>query len=293
MVAKLSTMDIHETLSSLTTERLERKGIDILKTLKQSENNWSQVLYSNVMRYLLGPHNKRAAQRLATIIPHNILMRENSSLQNIEALLLGGAGLLDIFGEDSYTRRLKQEFEHLAAKYDITPMSADSWRLTGIHTHNHPTLRLAQIASCIHQNRLSLSNLVVCKNDKDVYKLFACRASEYWVDRLAMYSNEHNISSQIGSMMSNILAINVIVPILLTYGNYVESHMLIEQSISMLHNLRAEDNIYIRKWHSKTTIARDAFFTQALIQLSTEYCKRKRCQECPLGLRIIRRKLEL
>ena len=196
LMAQLDDIHIHMLFSSLTYERMQRKGFEITKILDEMGSSWAQATYATLLRYLLGRPNRKASERLASTITHNILMRENATLwgvealllggagielgvillydqhlisalvvrigeinalYKIEALLLGGAGLLDLY-DDEFVVRLKREFEHLAAKYNIIPLKAEEWRLSGIHINNHPALRLAQLAACIHENIISISN---------------------------------------------------------------------------------------------------------------------------------------
>ena len=286
LIAGLDAIDLSMMFKDLCIERLNRKAREIEMRYEQGGCNWSQTAYSFIMYYLLGKANRTASQRLTSIVPHTLLMRENSALHKIEALLLGGAGLLDIFS-DSFAEPIKTEFQHLAAKYSITPLSADEWQLSGIHLNNHPALRLAQIAACIHNNTISISSIAGCKSDKDVHKMFSCAASDYWVDALSRHNHDRSISSKVGSVMSKIIAINAIAPLLYTYSNYVESYTINEKALDILYDSSAEDNTYIRKWHTFKPIATDAFSSQALIQLSTEYCKRGRCHECPLSRQLL------
>lgn len=287
LMAQLDDIHIHMLFSSLTYERMQRKGFEITKILDEMGSSWAQATYATLLRYLLGRANRKASERLASTITHNILMRENATLWGVEALLLGGAGLLDLY-EDEFVVRLKREFEHLAAKYNIIPLKAEEWRLSGIHINNHPALRLAQLAACIHKNIISISNFNKCKDEKDVWRLFSCEASDYWVEAITRGSSERGISSKIGYMMSHILAINVIAPLILAYSNYVDSATLNEKSLDLLYSLPAEDNVYTRHWQSVKPMARCAFDSQALIQLSTEYCARRLCKTCPLAKHFVK-----
>ena len=50
----------------------------------------------------------------------------------------------------------------------------------------------------------------------------------------------------------------------------------------------AEKNSIIAQWNSYGPLARTAFDSQALLQLSFEYCRERRCEECIVGERILR-----
>jgi hypothetical protein len=42
----------------------------------------------------------------------------------------------------------------------------------------------------------------------------------------------------------------------------------------------------MRAWQAAGVRPRNAFESQALLQLATEYCAARRCAECPVGRRI-------
>ncbi len=60
-----------------------------------------------------------------------------------------------------------------------------------------------------------------------------------------------------------------------------------DSALTLLERLPAEDNRYMRNWRNTGVMIRNAFESQALLQLATEYCPAKRCTECPVGRRIL------
>lgn len=73
------------------------------------------------------------------------------------------------------------------------------------------------------------------------------------------------------------------------YGAYVEREALRTSALSLLENTDAEDNSIIRAWRQYGVTPQSAFDSQALLQLTNEYCRQRRCHECPVGRRIIHR----
>ena len=45
----------------------------------------------------------------------------------------------------------------------------------------------------------------------------------------------------------------------------------------------------MRLWAAAGAAPRNAFESQALLQLATEYCAAERCAECPVGRRILQK----
>ena len=52
--------------------------------------------------------------------------------------------------------------------------------------------------------------------------------------------------------------------------------------------LRPESNSIIKRWDELGVNSENAFETQALLQLKNEYCSKKKCLYCPVGIKLIK-----
>lgn len=57
------------------------------------------------------------------------------------------------------------------------------------------------------------------------------------------------------------------------------------RAFALLEAIPAEENRFMRRWRLYDLHPANAFQSQALLQLATEYCDRRRCAECPVGRR--------
>ena len=285
-IAALNKGILCDLFTELTRERLVRKQCDIDAMLRQANYDWNQTLIMLLFRVIGGSHNKLPMTDLANITQYVAITRESNSLTSLEALLLGNSGLLDLYDEDSYVRQLREEHAHLVAKYRVVPMSANAWKLRGMYIHNHPTLRLAQIAALLHKGRVSVSSVMSCLSRRDVYNIFSCDSSQYWSELIAKLYRRPPLTRRIGQFKCDIIGINLVAPLIFTYGVYINSAYRIEQAIDLLNNIPTEDNNYIKLWHTYGTVAKSAFDSQALIQLTREYCENGYCDRCPLYRKI-------
>lgn len=269
--------------NTLAYERLNRKNRDVNAIHKESLGDWSQTLHVLLFRMLGGSDNQKPFDKLAHLVPHDIIAREGSSVVSIESLLLGASGLLNIFRKDDYIGRLKAEYQHLATKYNIQGMDASEWQLTHIYPNNHPALRLVQIAACYHSRKLSIHSVTACRSRQDLHKIFKVPTSEYWIRRIMPNANVDRLSRHIGTLKSDILGINVVAQINYAYGRFLGSDTIIESATNLLEDIPAEENRYIKGWNHYERIAVTAFESQALLQLSKEYCEKGACQRCPFA----------
>lgn len=269
----------------LFKERMNVKRENIMVSYKALGEDWNQTLYTLLLKYLGSTHNGGAMEQLSRAVTYSMVAKERGTLTNIEALLLGGAGLLDLYEEDSYIAMLKEEFTHLRAKYNITPLPAEAWQLHNIYPNTHPTLRLVQFAASVHQEPLSFAVATECHTRKDVHKILSGTASEYWLTHFA-FGAERNVSAQIGTFTKDLLGINVIIPLLITNGVYMENRELITRALTLAKSIPAEDNRYIKMWQNPTTpITISAIDSQALLHLHRTYCENNLCKACIVWMR--------
>lgn len=264
----------------LFKERVNTKRENIMRTYKEVGEDWNQTLYTLLLKYLGSTHNGAAMEQLSKVVTYIMVAKERGALLNIEALLLGSAGLLDLYEEDSYIRILKEEFVHQSAKYNIKPMAAEAWRLHNIYPNTHPTLRLVQFAASIHKQALSFATTTECRTRKEVHQILSGAASEYWLDKFA-FGASVNASAHIGSFTNDLLGINVIIPILIANGVYMEDREQITRALALAKSIPAEDNRYIKMWQSPTApIAISSIDSQALLHLHRTYCDNDLCRAC-------------
>ena len=88
--------------------------------------------------------------------------------------------------------------------------------------------------------------------------------------------------------VDRIIGINLVSVLQFAYGSYTGREALRDSALTLLERLPAEDNRYMRCWQGAGVKVRNAFESQALLQLATEYCPAKRCAECPVGRRILK-----
>lgn len=282
-ILQLNNVEYEAMLTSLYFERLNRKHNDIIEILQRRNLDWNETFYTMLLRVLGGMENRGAMLELSERVSCRMVMRENSSLVTLESLLLGAAGLLDIYHPDDYINRLRLEFDHLSLKYDIIPMLPGEWNLNSYYRANHPTLRIAQLAACLHNRDFNIQTAIACRNSSDIYDFFRGNASEYWINNFLPKSKVKQTTYRIGHLKSDLLGINLIAPMMYTYGNYINSEDIVCRSITLLESITAEFNRYTKPWYNVGIEPRNAFVSQALIQLSKEYCAAKRCEACPLS----------
>ena len=285
-LAGQSALQRSEICTSLLFDRLERKMRMVEALRHEAAENWNQTFYLLYFRTLGDRQNQEAFLRLARKVPYKIVLRERLAPHAVEAMLLGASGLLELYRGDAYTLDLRRSFEYLAAKYGIEATDASEWTLTEIRPANHPVLRLAQAAEFFAQDEFIMERAMACRTEEEIRRLFCVEASDYWRTHHIPGIAGDDRPKRLGTFKANIIGINLVAVLQFAYGSYTGSERLRDSALTLLERLPAEDNRYMRAWQAAGVRPRNAFESQALLQLATEYCAARRCAECPVGRRI-------
>ena len=136
-------------LSCLSRSRLSRKVSAVRQLLERSEGDWAQTLYALFLRALGFGLNGDAMERLAFALPLHLLLKHRDQLPQVEALLLGSAGLLDYLPDEALREERQREYAFLAHKYGLTPLPQGTFRRARTRPTGLPEYRLLQLATLI------------------------------------------------------------------------------------------------------------------------------------------------
>jgi hypothetical protein len=98
-----------------------------------------------------------------------------------------------------------------------------------------------------------------------------------------------SVSKTTGNQAIDILLINAVIPVLFFYGRNHDSDDICDKSLSFLRGIGPESNSIIKEWNVTGIDATSAYYTQGLIQLRNNYCRKRRCLECRIGNLLISR----
>lgn len=278
-------------LDRMLFERLERKALEIIEIYKQNSNSWEETLYQIIARYFGMKVNAEPFQQLARSIPLKFFAKQKVSLLQIEALLFGQAGMLgDDTIEDDYYKKLRTEFQFLQRKYKLTPMSSHRWKLFRLRPVNFPAVRIALFAKLIYNSNSLFSKIISCKTRGEMTALFELGTSDYWETHYRFGVESDMKVKTFGKQAADILIINALVPVLFAYGHSISNQDLKDKACEILEEVAPEKNNVIENWKNCGVKIKNAFHSQALLQLKENYCQSLMCLQCEFGNRIIRLK---
>jgi hypothetical protein len=226
--------------------------------------------------------NADAFETIARSISINILAKHKTQIHQLEALLLGQAGLLEGKFTDDYPVLLQKEYKFLKAKYSLKSVSVPVFFLR-MRPGNFPTVRLAQLAMLVQDSSHLFSKIKEAKTTKEVKAWLDLTANDYWHYHYKFDEASAFRKKKLGTAMVDNIIINTICPVLFAYGNYHDENKYKEKALKWLEETAAEKNNITKGFQKLGIENRNAFDSQALIELMNEYCSKKRCLECGVG----------
>lgn len=291
-LSSLSRINVTDWLESLSIERLQMKGNKIKDTYTNCGNDWQQTCFVTLARALGFGLNGDPFEMLARSIPLKILHHHSDSPHQLQALLFGQAAMLDsslhIF--DEYYQLLCREYYFLAKKYGLRPMRQGLWKYARTRPQNFPHRRIAFLSKACEGGFSLFSKILATKGkEEEARTLFNWELEGYWHSHFSFDMECKATADTLSRSSITLLLINVVAPILYTYGAMRGDPDLAERGLDLLSELPAEINTITRDWQNYGITAKDALRSQALIQLRKEYCNTRKCLSCRFGHQLLRR----
>lgn len=271
----------------LLVERLLRKAQIIETYLKQNNYHWDEVCWWMLAKNFGLKVNADTFEAMAKSVPISILTKHKNQIHQVEAILLGQAGLLEGKFGDDYPVMLQKEYKFYKNKYHLRPVNSPVFFLR-MRPVNFPTIRLAQLAMLVNSSAHLFSGIKESTNLNEVKEWFDVTANDYWhyhyrFDEISSFKKK-----TLGTAMIDTIIINTIAPLLFAYGNYLDENKYKDKALKWLEKISAESNHITKGFQQLGIEIKNGFDSQALIELKNEYCNKKRCLECAVGNAILK-----
>lgn len=276
-------------LTRMLAERWEEKQSGWQQLLQEASGDWSTLLYWKLAANFGFKINSDAFLALARSLPLTVLAKHRENLLQIEALLFGQAGMLSGEVEGVYPNALKTEYTYLAHKYQLEPILLHSWKYLRLRPANFPAVRIAQFAALVHRSVHLFATVVSRNSISDILPLFDVTASHYW-------ETHHNFGEEsgkpgkkrLGKVSVHNIIINTVAPLTYLYARQHGTEQQQEAALKMLDDLNPEINHITEMWEKAAWPSENASQSQAHIQLYNNYCSKKRCLDCAIGLSLVK-----
>ncbi len=268
----------------LIIEKWQSKSQQYEQRLYENKRDWEQLFYEQLMYYLGGTVNKATFLEITQILPFTLIKRYRHEIINLEALLLGVAGILRESHIDTDLKGLKKHFMFLQKKHGLHSLPPTFLKYSRMRPNAFPTIRLVLASKLFQKQEGLFSSLMKAKSVKHIRELLSVKIeSGFWYSHYSLKSKSNPRMKSMGNDLIDILLINVVLPIRFLYvkTHFADNRHL--QTIEWCSQLSPEKNQLTRYFSSLSLSPENAAESQSLIHLKKEYCEQYRCLECRIG----------
>ena len=111
----------------------------------------------------------------------------------------------------------------------------------------------------------------------------------FWQTHYHFNKQAEKVNLQLGQSSIDNILINTVSLFLFAYGKYTAQANFQTRAFYLLERITAEHNQVISQYVEAGITVENAYQTQALLQLRKSYCNQKKCLNCGIGLKILKR----
>ncbi|PQJ74843.1 DUF2851 family protein [Polaribacter gangjinensis] len=274
-------------LERLYFERLENKSEFIKELLQKTHFDFEAVLFMQLAKNFGLKINGEAFFKLATSLDFSIIQKVRFDEMQLSALLFGQAGFLDEDVEIPFHNQLRTEYYYLKHKHQLQSIHKSHFQFFRMRPPNFPTIRLAQLINLIHQHQNLFSKIIEIDQKEDFYKLFNVDVLDFWKTHFTFETTSKKSAKKLTKSFVDLLLINTIIPLKFVYLQ-TKTDFDEETILRLIQQITPEKNSIIDTFSSLQITAKNAMESQALIELKNNYCTKKRCLHCAIGIKLIK-----
>jgi hypothetical protein len=280
-------------LSALAIERLEQKTIYVNDLVNQLKGSWEEAFYISVARSFGLKINALPFELLAKSTPLKVLAKSKNNLLTLEAILFGQAGMLE-YGErptDEYMQILAKEYQYQQKKNALLPIPNHLWKFMRLRPISFPTIRIAQFAELIHKSTGLFAAIMESNDYEKVCNLLRVGCSDYWMNHYTFGNESKSTKKVLGEDAIRVIVLNSVIPFMFAFGAYKANSDLKDKAINLLESIKPENNKVVNGFAQYGVTADSAFFSQAMVQLKSNYCDRRKCLYCQIGANVLLKRI--
>lgn len=279
-----------QTMQRLAAVRLEKRHMQVQDLLTDTLFDWERVLFLLLCRSFGMKVNAGPFLELGRLVDLSLIRKYRAAPFKIEAMFFGQAGFLTDVPKEGYVKKLADEYQYLRSIHHLKERKAFEWKFMRMRPYNFPTFRLAQLLALYSREPYLFEQVIRCKEIIDLYDLLRdVTPASFWETHFRLEKTTTSHATRLSQPFIEHISINAFIPVIFSYGKYMEIDRLQTKALNWLEQLKAEDNNITRKFNELTLSASSAADSQGLLQLKEDYCDQKKCLQCSIGLSIFRK----
>ncbi|GLU42400.1 DUF2851 family protein [Allomuricauda sp. NBRC 101325] len=276
-------------LHRLYIERLEEKSKLVFELLAASKNDWEAVLFILLAKNFGSKINGSYFLERAKQLNFSIVRKVSNDPSQLEALLFGHFGLLEVECTDTYFIQLKKEYDYMVRKFGLSTQT-EKPNFFGLRPANFPTIRISQLVNIYKGKHQFFAHLMTLKTKEQVYDAFQVETGAYWEDHFTFGKISRKSKKRISKSFVDLIIINTLVPLQFCYAKHLGLHDH-ENLIALMTQVDSEQNTIIKNFVQLGSQTKNALESQAKLTLYQSYCTKNKCLQCVVGAQLLNRNI--
>lgn len=263
--------------------RLERKVSQLDAILNENHFDWEDALYHMIASSFGMKLNAEPFRMLSRSVPLSFILKNREKHITLLAAFFGQAGFLESrVNESGYFKKISREYDAIGTLLPEPILRAHLWKKMRSRPTGFPEIRIIQLVEFLRYQLPVFERIKSGIKINDLRNLFLgplISLKKTMLDSTNIWLSFHLPTRQtVDSWI-----INGIIPVLFRYGQFHKDQGIIQSVIDILEELPPEKNEILKKWNKFGIYPENAFDSQALIELKTQFCSKLACTECMLG----------
>lgn len=287
-----TTLIRHAWLAAMQTEFMENRS-ELVRSIYKETHDWSRTFFETLMiGYGFGVNDSQMA-KLAKSIPLSALDHHRDDLFQLEAFIMGQAGLLNLddipdkYQEkaliEGYFAKLRNEYLYLAHKYSMEPISVKWNRFSNGSYGVYPHVILSMFANFYYSN-VPFTKVLDIESAREADELLRTHSTPYWQTHNHFGLMSENAKKGLSQNRRCMLIASVLVPFLFAYGRENERDIYCDKAFDLMEQTKdfstPESESFVKHGGLKPNNAGE---TIALTHLQKNYCDKQNCLKCRFG----------
>lgn len=270
-------------LHRMGIERFTERCGRVEQLLYTYKGDWNAVWWHSLCRAFGFGINREAYEQLGASLPWQVVTRIAARPKQLEALFAVHSGWQVLDRRLRSDEKLVAEYGHLQKLLGLTKAHPAVWYRGRMKPANHPRVRLGQLAALVHHSTSAWSKIVNAESLNELRSCFGVTMSAQVLNLKA----EAGHTEPIGQTTIDLLIANAVLPLLFQRARMSGEAHYTERIIDWMEELPAENNKYTRLWSHMEWPARNLLESQGQLHLFTQYCTRKKCLSCSVGVTLL------
>lgn len=286
----------HSWMAALQTEWMEEAS-EKCRKLYDELGSWQVTHFVMLARQFGFGVNDDMFEKWAKRLSFDVIGQYRDDLFQLEALLLGQAGLLNLEAvpseyqkkalNEGYLAKLRNEFLYLSHKHNLKPLDYRQW-ISATNAHYSPQRCISWLAYYIYMRMENHANGEIFDYDR-LKKAYDVKVSTYWKTH-SQFGKEYDYGEKLRQMLPNDLVVYVDVPFYFAFGRKTQKEDCCDHAFDLMEQGNVLVGSTVRKFRSFGFRLDNAGDSLGAIQLKNEYCCKKRCLRCRFGYEYIKNK---